>query len=386
MKKLKILFVINSLGRGGTERSLAESLPHLVQANIEPLIAYFHSYADGVENDVKQQGLRTYLINKQGLLARVNAVRHLIVTERPHLIHTAIFESDLAGRFAAIGSSVPVLTSLVNVPYTSIRFQDPNINPRKLRWVQMIDAWTARHLTHHFHAVSHAVRDAAVTTMSLSVERITVIQRGRNPQRLGLPNPMRRHYTRTKFNLQEHDEILLNVGRHEYQKGQRYLIDAMEQLAQCRPQLMLLIAGRQGHATSELEAMCNRAGLSKRIHFLGHRDDVPELLAAADLFVFPSLYEGMPGAVIEAMALGLPVVASDIAPVREVVEEGRNALLVEPKAPDQLATAINCLLSNQTRLQAFGQRSRHIFEEQFTLERSAQRMTELYHIVAEMKR
>ena len=107
-----------------------------------------------------------------------------------------------------------------------------------------------------------------------------------------------------------------------YAKGQRYLLEAMEILVPTRPRLVLLVAGRLGDMSRELERLRDRPGLRGQVHLLGHPDDVPEILAAADLFVFPSLYEGLPGAVIEAMALGLPVIASRIEPVREIVEEG----------------------------------------------------------------
>ena len=114
----------------------------------------------------------------------------------------------------------------------------------------------------------------------------------------------------------------------------------------------------------------------------GHRDDAPEILAAADVFVFPSLYEGLGGSLIEAMALGLPIVASDLPAIREVVEPDRNAVLVPPGSPSELASAVEPLLGDEPRRKAMGARSRQIFEERFTLERSASRMIELFERVA----
>jgi glycosyltransferase involved in cell wall biosynthesis len=122
--------------------------------------------------------------------------------------------------------------------------------------------------------------------------------------------------------------------------------------------------------------------LERHIRFLGHRDDVPEVLAASDLFVFPSLYEGLPGAVMEAMALGLPIVAADIEPVRELVEDGRNALLVKAEAPNELATAIERMLADPAAAYSFGRHSRSIFEERFTLGAGIARAAELYRSVA----
>ena len=115
-----------------------------------------------------------------------------------------------------------------------------------------------------------------------------------------------------------------------------------------------------------------------RVRFLGHRSDVPELLAAADLFVFPSLFEGLPGAVIEAMALALPVVAADIPAVREVVEPGGSAVLVPTRDSAALAEALGSLLEDAERRESFGRRGREIFEERFTLAQSAEKMISFY--------
>jgi glycosyltransferase involved in cell wall biosynthesis len=249
--------------------------------------------------------------------------------------------------------------------------------------VKLIDAWTSRYLTTHFHAVSNAAKLAAVNSLGLPSQRITVVERGRDPDRLGQPSAKRRQQARLKLNLQTTDEVIVNVGRHEYQKGQIFLLEAVAKLAHTRSRLVLLIAGRSGQVTSELTHLRDQTGLNGKVHFLGHRDDVPDILAAADLFVFPSLFEGLPGAVIEAMALGLPIVATNIRPVQEVVEENHNALLVKPTSSSELAIAIETLLEDRERATTFGERSREIFETRFTLAQSVSRMIELYHEVVE---
>jgi glycosyltransferase involved in cell wall biosynthesis len=126
--------------------------------------------------------------------------------------------------------------------------------------------------------------------------------------------------------------------------------------------------------------------LAERVHVVGHRQDVPDLLAGADIFAFPSLYEGLGGVVIEAMALGLPIVASDIPAVREVVEPGGNALLTRPGSAPGLAEALAQLLDDRNRAAAFAKRGRSIFLERFTLERSTANMLQLYEQVLSTKR
>ena len=279
------------------------------------------------------------------------------------------------------GTSAAVLTSLVNTPYDPVRLQDPNVRSTRLRALKQIDGWTARHLTAHFHAISHAVKESAVKDLGIRPHRVTVIERGRDTVRLGDPGPERRARSRRALGIDEADRVLVNVGRQEFQKGQRDLLEAVALLAK-RPNLVLLIAGRRGHASQDLDRAVHDLGLEDRVRFLGHREDVPELLAAADLFVFPSLYEGLGGALIEAMALAVPVVTSRIDAIEEVVEGGRGAALVAPGRPAELAAAIADLLDDPVRARALGDRGRSIFLERFTLDRSADRMVQLYRSLA----
>jgi glycosyltransferase involved in cell wall biosynthesis len=375
---VRVLYVINGLGTGGSERSLAEMLPRLRDEGVEPVIACLFHRPEGVHASVEAQGFDIRVLPGPRWVTRARALRQLLRATGPELVHTAIFESDTLGRWAARRTPAPVLTSLVNTSYGPARRADPNVRVWRLQAVRAVDGWTARHLTAHFHAVTAAVKAAAVEALHIPADRVAVIERGRDPERLGRPGLERRARVRAALGLADDDEVILSVGRQEYQKAQQDLLDAIAVVAARRPRAVLLIAGRDGNASAALARQHARSPAAGRIRFLGHRDDVPDLLAAADVFAFPSLYEGTGGAVIEAMGLGLPIVTSDIAAMREVVDAGRNALLVPPHAPGPLADAVLALLEDPARRLAFGARSREIFEARFTLERSTRRMVELY--------
>jgi glycosyltransferase involved in cell wall biosynthesis len=381
MGSLRVLFVINGLGTGGAERSLAEMLPIFVGEGVEPIVVTLRPRSEGVEGSVRSEGYDVRLVDGARWPARLRRMRKLIRSERPDVVHTAIFEADVAGRIAAWGTGVPVLTSLVNTSYAKERLADPHVSRLKLSAVRRIDAWTSRHLTHHFHAITNAVKDAAVGSLGIPSQRITVVERGRDPARLGTPDTQRRRRARKVLDISEDAEVLVNVGRQEYQKGQRYLLEAMASLAGSRDRLVLLVAGREGHASAELKELHQQLGLDGRVRYLGHRPDVPELLCAADAFVFPSLYEGLGGAVVEAMGLGLPVIASDLPALREVVEDGRSGLLVPLCSPEAIADAVTTVLDAPHRGRAMGRRGRAIYEERFTVERSALRMLALYRSI-----
>jgi glycosyltransferase involved in cell wall biosynthesis len=331
----------------------------------------------GFEQEVREAGFDVRLLEGKGLVAKARSLRSLIKEMRPNLVYTSLFDADMVGRMACIGIDVPLMSNLANTAYDPARLDDPNVDARKLRVVKMVDGFTARHLTDHFHAVSQAVKDSTVDTMRVKPDRITVVKRGRDENRLGHAGPERRRAVRMRLGLVEDADVVVTVGRQEYQKGHRHLVAAFAKVAAERPQAVLLIAGRHGHASAALEAQIAGLGLGGVVKLLGHRSDVADVLAASDLFVFPSVYEGLGGALIEALALSLPVVVSDIPALREVVVEGQNALLVPPGDDAQLASAILELLSDPEQMHRYGLRSREVFEAEFRAEMAAKRMLEL---------
>lgn len=375
---MRVLYVINGLGAGGAERSLAEMLPRLADRGVDPLVVCLDHRQEGVEGTVRALGVDVQFLPGTRIASRAVKLRGIIRAERPDLIHTTLFESNVAGRLASMGVRIPLLTSLVNTPYEQVRLKDPNISARALRSVRVVDGWTSRHFTAHFHAITNAVKMAAVRDLGVPAERITVVERGRDPARLGVGSPERRRRSRQALDLSDDDWVIITAGRQEYQKGQVFLIEAVRILLGHHPRIVLLVAGRAGHATSDLRRAGSALESSGRLRFLGHRDDLPEVLAAGDVFAFPSLFEGLGGSVIEAMALGLPVVASDIPALREVLEEGRNAQLVASGSAEALAFALQGLLDDPERMRRFGRRSRERFEERFTIDRSTSRMVALY--------
>jgi glycosyltransferase involved in cell wall biosynthesis len=381
----KYLFVINSFLAGGAERSLLDLLPELARRGVKPIVATLRVSEIGFEQELAVAGYQSHTLRAKGRLGQVRALRKLIRSLRPDLVYTSLFEADLVGRLACIGLGVPVMSNLANTAYDPARLADPNVDARRLKIVQVVDGITARHLTDHFHAVSQAVKDSAVATLGLAPDRITVVKRGRDAGLLGSAGPGRRAEVRAALGVAHEAEVVVSVGRQEFQKGHAHLIEAFAGVAAGRPSARLLIAGREGHSTQDLRRRIQDLGLGDVVTLLGHRGDVPDVLAAADLFVFPSLYEGLGGALIEAMALELPVVASDLPALREVVREGENAVLVPAGDAAALEHAIVDLLADPQRRRRFGLRSRQLFEEEFRLDGATRDLLDLLEQIARPK-
>jgi glycosyltransferase involved in cell wall biosynthesis len=376
---VRVLYVIEALGEGGTEMSLAELLPGLRARGVDATIVLLKSRGEeGVERQLRSDGFDIRVLAYAGLIGRVRQVRALIQTFRPELIHTMLYRADQVGRLAAMGTGVPVLTSLVNVSYDRARLDDPGLSAARVRLAQVADAVTAHLGTDAFHAVSDHVKDHAVRTLHVRPERITVIPRGRSRERLGWPSPARREAARSALGIADGAPVVVNVGRQEYQKGHLHLLNALPYVLAKHPDCYTLIAGREGAMTPALQEQVERLGINESIRFLGHLPSIAEVLAAGDVFVFPSLYEGMPGAVIEAMALGLPIVANDIGPVREIVEPHGNADLVDASNSPLLASAISEVLVDDQRRIAMAHCSLALFADRFGVDRTVELMFDLY--------
>ncbi len=380
------VFVINSLGAGGAERSLADILPYLPERGVHPLVVCFKAPEVGFEREVRDAGTEVVVLPTGGLLRHILPLRRIIRSRRPALVYTALFDAHFVGRLAAMGAGVPVLSNLTNVAYDPARFADPRVNTRKLRLLRTIDGWTARHLTKHFHAVSGAVKESAVSHLGIDGDDVTVVYRGRGRERLGSPSPARRSGVRETLGIPERAPVVVTVGRQEYQKGHGHLLAAIPALRDQFPDLVVLIVGREGHCTRDLQALVADLRIENLVRFLGHRTDVADLLSAADVFAFPSVYEGLGGANLEAMAMGLPMVVSDIPALREVVAEGENGVLVPPADAAALSAAIAELLADPERRASYGKRSIEIYEESFRATESIPRTVDLMVRVADAGR
>jgi glycosyltransferase involved in cell wall biosynthesis len=373
---MHVVYLIDSLAEGGAERSLASLAPHLLGAGVTLDVAYLRERG-GVRSQLADAGVELFPLGTERHRARSIARVHRLLWERaPDLLHTTLFESDLAGRVAGSVRWLPVVSSLVNEGYGPEQISDPGLATWKVRGAQVLDALTARTVV-RFHAVSHHVAGVMSRRLLLPRSRIEVIPRARDPRRLGARTDARRSAARAELGIAPRKPLVVAVARQEYQKGLDVLVRAMPTVLERLPDSRLIVAGREGNLTPSLQRDVHRLALDGVVRFLGARNDVAELLCAADAFAAPSRWEGMPGAVIEALALQAPIVASDIRAIREVAGDD-TASLVQPDDPGALAEAIVVTLTNPAVAAERARTGRARFLERFTQEAVAAAMVAFY--------
>jgi glycosyltransferase involved in cell wall biosynthesis len=384
---VKVLLLLDSLAPGGTETSSVLLAPAMKSLGVETIVATLATAQPDLTGAARDAGIRVIPLEAASAVARVRAVRRLLRNERPDLLHTALFRADQVGRWAAVGTGVPVLASFVNTPYVPERMRDPNVSQWKLRVLQAVDSVTGRLLVDSFHAVSDGVRDENVRALRLPMSRVRVVERGRDLAAFGSRTEARRRAARADLGIAESVPVLLNIGRQEYQKGQLDLIRASELLGSRDLSHLVLIAGKPGNASAALQrALSDPANAAARVRFVGHRSDIAELLCAADVVVISSLFEGTAGAALEAMAMGVPIVSTDLPGTRGILRHGANALVVPIGDSEQLARAIDTVLRDGELAQSIAEKGRSDFFQRFTLERSAASMAELYRAVVSGRR
>jgi glycosyltransferase involved in cell wall biosynthesis len=227
-----------------------------------------------------------------------------------------------------------------------------------------------------FIAVSDEVKAAMVRVIGPLQGKITVICNGVNINQYG--QPVDKKLVRGELGLDENARLLIVVGTLKEQKGHCYMIEAMASLVPEYPDLHLLLVG-DGKLRRQLQAQTEELGLEEHIHFLGNRNDVPRLLSASDFFVLPSLWEGLAMALLEGMASGLPLVASEVSGTVQVVTTDETGILVPPGNTPQLVQALKQLLDDPRSAQALGAAARQRVVEEFSAQKQADEHLKLYY-------
>ena len=370
---MRVLHLIDGLAAGGAETSLAEIAGDLISRGVELHVGYFADRRD-VEGRLNEAGATTWpMVDATSRRRRVVASRQLLQRLRPDVVHTTLYEADIAGRAAARWSGVPVISSIVNEMYGE-RQVAAGVPVMKLRAAQAVDMATARFVD-RFHAISHTVADVMAPRLRISPSKIEVIYRGRDPLQLGEHSVDRRNAVRNQLGLSETTPFVLGVGRLEPQKGFETLLAATATLRTRHSDLKVMIAGRDGNAAQALRAQISDDQLDDVVHLLGRRDDVADLMVAADVLAFTSHWEGFGGTVVEAMAVECPIVCSDLPVLREVI--GPTAQFVTDGDSAALAASLDDVLT-QPRDHARLAAARETFLSRYTTNSCAEQTVAMY--------
>ena len=291
-------------------------------------------------------------------------LRALFRRLKPDIVH--FNDPCLVGIIAARLAGVPVLLMTHHTPELNRRY---NFRGR------VIERMAFDYCKLHVIFTSEYDRDAGIKKDRLSPQRSFVIY-------YGLPaDKFSQRYNRKEiygeFSIAEDSRIIGNIGRLAYQKGQKYLIEAASIVIDRFKSAKFFFVG-EGGLESEFKGYIKEKGLEDYFIFTGYRTDIPRLLSAFEMLVMPSLFEGLCFAVIEASAMGIPVIATSVGGMRRSVVDNKTGLLVPPSDPEALAKAMLRILEYPEEAKEMGLAGQKYFTEMFTQEKMVKNTEGLY--------
>lgn len=379
---MRILHVILTLSRGGAERQLVNIVTN-TNEDIEHLVCYMRKPHDYVE-EIKTARCRVIELgveNKYGWWNAAVKISDLTKSFRPDLIHSWMFDGSFAARLAQIKiGRIPMITSIQNVDYEEATIKGSNLSPLKIKILNLIDKYSGLMTKPVFVPCSEFVSKSAVRHLKIPEERTRVIYNAVNTDAL-MCSPDAVDKLRREFNLPDNALIFLNVGRLDPQKAQAVLLRAFARLRQKAESARLLIAGG-GALENYLRDLAAELGIKEAVLFLGKRTDIGALYELADVFVFPSLFEGFSLALVEAMSKGKACIVSSIEPNREAVKDEENGLLVAPNNVDELFTAMHRLYCDSQLRRVLGESALTTVNRKFHNHIIVQQWEQLYGEIA----
>ena len=380
MKKLKILYVIDTLYNAGAEKSLLE-----ITRNFSTVIPVFvHIYEENaLKNEFLKDGITVHSLNVTGpwnLKMAVQELKKIYELEQPDVVHATLFRSEIVTRkLKKIYPEIPLINSFVSDSYSSEKLRnEPFLRKVKGKFIQTWDTWTARKVD-YFISNSETIKLSMSRTLNVPLKKVKVIYRGRDLAKL-VPsaNDNNRNILIDQLNLQG-KTILLNVGRLIESKGQKDIIEIMPRLLKEHPNSVLLVAG-EGLLRNQLEILIIKNGLQKNVVLLGNRPDIPDLLDLADIFVFPTYIEGLPGALIEAM-MSKPVICCSDIPVNLECVNDESAVIFEVGNRNDLFEKLNFTISNLPSLQVKSDNAINIAAKKFDINQISRAYEKFYRDV-----
>lgn len=375
MDRLSIALCITDLDVGGAERSLVEIATRLDRGRFEPTV-YCLGPRPACEDascvpPLEAAGIEVHCLGARGasdFLGVLGKLTGLLRRQSPHVVQTFLFHANLIGRIAAYRAGIrPVVCGI-------------RVAERQARWHLWADRLTSR-MVDRYVCVSHSVAEFSQSVGGLPAGKLTVIPNGVDVAKY----PAARQADLQQFGLPAGRRAITTIGRLEHQKGLDWLLDAAPSVLNRLPGYDLLLVG-DGPERAKLEALARSSATADRVHFAGWRPDVREILAASDLLVLPSRWEGMPNVVLQAMATRLPVVASDVEGVRETLGPLAEGQAVSFGDTSGLVNAITRLLTDAELRSGVGKANRQRVAEHFAWERIVAAYQDLWRGLREYQR
>jgi glycosyltransferase involved in cell wall biosynthesis len=361
----RVLWLTKGLGRGGAERLLVSGAKRIDRSHFEIEIAYLLPWKDALVPELERLGVRTHCLGGSRALdvGWISRLHRVVKQGRFDLVHTHMPYPALGARTIPRGR-----TAIVHTEHNSWeRYR------HSVRWANRLTYSRNAAVIAVSHAVAASIRPVRGARKWPPVH---VVHHGAELSDFCPSTPASRTRGRKRLGLHQESLVIGSVGNFTAKKDHQTLLEATARVARSGPDVQLVIVGT-GPLEDALREATHSLGLTDRVVFTGSRDDVPELLPAFDVFALSSRIEGLPISLLEAMATGLPSVATSVGGVPEIVTDGDEGLLVPARDASALADALNSLLDDPEGMKAAGARAAQT-ARRFDIARAVRDIEEVY--------
>jgi glycosyltransferase involved in cell wall biosynthesis len=394
-KKHKIIHIITRLDKGGSAENTLLTVLGMDKKKYEVLLVKGSAYESKmsreehtlVANDLieaKSKGVK--IINSCFLLRRINIIYDLLalftlwvflIKEKPAIVHTHTSKAGLLGRLAAKLAGIPII---IHTPHGHVFFGYFGFLTTKI--FIFLEKLASR-ITDKIVTLTSRERDDHIVFRIADEGKFVVVNSGVELNKFKELSINDRQKFKKKLGIPLNYFVVGTVGRLVPVKGTEYLIRAAKHVISEYPNTFFVFTG-DGHLKKELRKKALELGIKNNVMFLGWRGDIAKIISVYDVFVLPSLNEGMGRALVEAMALGKPIVASDVGGIPDLVKHGKNGFLVLPKNPDDLAKYIQVLLGKEEIRKEMGQIGKEMALD-FSREIMVEKISKLYEDLLAIK-
>jgi len=342
--KIKIIHLVEGLETGGLEKIIA-GIALGLDKKIYSSQVWCLLKGGALAEELKTNGVEVKILGIGSCYNPFNILKliYLLNKSRPQIVHLHGYFACVIGRISAKFARVAVIISHLHTTFGLLKLRNIIID-------KFLNLFTDKII-----CVSNKVKESFINAGYKIEKKSVVIYNGVDGEKF---IPVETDYR---------NNILINVGSLYPHKGQIYILKALKIVLEDYPETRLQLVG-DGPLRKNLEEECRNLGICSKVKFLGLRDDVSSLLVDSGIFILASLREGLSVALIEALACALPVIASNIGGVGEIVIDGENGLLFPPEDIQALSLAIKSMLGDVEKSKKMGLEGRKIFEKKFTLE------------------
>lgn len=357
IRRQKVLWLIKGLGLGGAEKLLSLSLPHIDREKYDYEVAYLLPWKDALVDDFTRENIPVHCLN-QSKAYDVRAVwnlNKLLRQRNVDVLHVHLPYSGIMGRIASRMSPVKAVVYTEHNLWQRYHKATSLFNKMTYRWndaVIAVSREVERSIRDNYSVNGKPALD--VIHNGVDIEQLqSVVDTGRD--------------IRPEFGIPADHALVAHVANFTPKKRHCDLLHAIKLVKDQNPKVTFILVG-QGPLQDQMKEQATELGINDNVVFAGFRLDAADIMAAADMFVLPSQFEGMPVSMLEAMALGTPVIAARVGGIPEVLEDNRDGILIDPKNPKQLADNVLKLITDKTLKKTLADNALEKVRQHFSIE------------------